>query len=56
MQVSSDFYMNRLKVYPITTIYAIPNCSGYTTPYNDQYYGIAGSDLHIYVLYITDMN
>ena len=56
MEVSVAFYMNRLKVYPLTIIKAPILCSDYYTTYNDQYYGIGASDLHIYVLYSTDKN
>jgi hypothetical protein len=46
--------MNRIKVYPITTILAPSSCASYPTPNNDQVYGIAGSDLHIYMRQLTD--
>lgn len=54
MKVATYFYMNRIKVYPITTIMAPPSCVTYPTPSNDQTYGIAGSDLHIYMRQTTD--
>lgn len=54
MQVATFFYMNRLKVYPLTTIYAPSICYDYNTPPNDQTYGISASDLHLYVTYVTD--
>jgi hypothetical protein len=56
MQVATYFYMNRLKVYPLTTISAPIICVDYNTPPNDQMYGISASDLHIYVTYISDAN
>lgn len=54
MQVAAFFYMNRLKVYPLTTINAPPVCYDYDTPPNDQTFGISASDLHLYVTYVTD--
>jgi hypothetical protein len=54
MEVAASFYMNRLQVYPLTTISAPVTCVDYNTPSNDQMYGISASDLHIYVTYITD--
>jgi hypothetical protein len=56
MQVATYFYMTRIKVYPITTIMAPSSCATYPTPNNDQVYGIAGSDLHIYMRQLTDKN
>ncbi len=54
MQVAAFFYMNRLQVYPLTTINAPLVCKDYDTPPNDQMYGVTASDLHLYVTYITD--
>lgn len=54
MQVAAYFYMNRLQVYPLTTIMAPGVCVDYDTPPNDQLYGISASDLHLYVTYTTD--
>lgn len=54
MQVAAYFYMNRLQVYPLTTIMAPGLCVDYNTPPNDQLYGISASDLHLYVTYTSD--
>jgi hypothetical protein len=54
MKVATAFYMNRLQVYPLTTINAPSICVDYNTPPNDQTQGVSASDLHIYVTYITD--
>lgn len=54
MSVATYFYMNRLQVYPLTTILAPTVCVDYNTSSNDQVYGISASDLHLYVTYITD--
>lgn len=56
MQVAVNFYMTRLKVYPMSSLQAPSLCVDYNTPSNDQSLGISGSDLHIYVTYTTDMN
>ena len=54
MTVAQNFYQTRLKVYPLSSLTAPGDCVGYTPSQNDQLYGIGASDLHIYVLYITD--
>ena len=54
MTVATNFYMVRLKVYPLSSLIAPGTCVDYTPSQNDQLYGIGASDLHIYVLYITD--
>ena len=55
MTVATNFFMVRLKVYPLTSLKAPGTCtSDYTPSNNDQIYGISASDLHIYVLYITN--
>jgi hypothetical protein len=41
-------------VYPLSSLTAPGDCVGYTPSQNDQMFGIGASDLHIYVLYITD--
>lgn len=56
MQVAVNFYSSRLKVYPLSSLIAPGTCSGYIPSANDQNFGIGASDLHIYVLYITDSN
>jgi hypothetical protein len=56
MRVGVNFLMARLKVYPLTSVLAPLYCFDFTPPSNDQSYGIAGSDLHIYVRYTTDPN
>lgn len=43
-----------MKVYPLSSLQAPGSCVDYTPSQNDQLYGIGASDLHIYVLYITD--
>lgn len=55
MQVAINFYMKRLKVYPLSSLIAQATCtSDYNPSSNDKMYGIGASDLHIYVLYKTD--
>jgi len=54
MTVAQNFYQNRLKVYPLSSLQAPGTCVDYTPSQNDQIYGIGASDLHIYVLYKTD--
>jgi hypothetical protein len=54
MQVAVNFYSSRLKVYPLSSLVAPGICADYTPSLNDQQFGIGASDLHIYVLYITD--
>ncbi len=56
MQVAVNFYQTRLKVYPLSSLEAPGDCADYPPPLNDQTFGVGGSDLHIYVLYITDPN
>ena len=57
MQVTVKYFKMRLKVFHIPRVTA-PNalCVDYMPVANDITYGIADSDLHVYVLYITDMN
>ena len=45
--------MARLKVAPSTLIKSPVECFDFDTPLNDRSNGIASSDLHIYVRYIT---
>ena len=54
MQVAVNFYSSRLQVYPLSSLIAPGICVDYTPSLNDQQFGIGASDLHIYVLYITD--
>ena len=54
MTVAQNFFQNRLKVYPLSSLSAPGLCVDYTPPTNDQNFGIGASDLHIYVLYVTD--
>ena len=54
MQVAVNFYMVRIKTYPISSLKAPGTCIDYTPSTNDQTFGISASDLHIYVLYTTD--
>lgn len=54
MTVTESFYESRLKVYPLSSLKAPGTCVDYTPSQNDQLYGIGASDLHIYVLYVTD--
>lgn len=54
MQVAVNFYSSRLQVYPLSSLVAPGLCVDYTPSINDQNFGIGASDLHIYVLYITD--
>ena len=54
MKVAANFYMSRLQVYPLSSLQAPGLCVDYTPSINDQTYGIGASDLHIYVLYVTD--
>jgi hypothetical protein len=56
MQVTANFYQNRLQVTQLSRIYSPSNCFDFPTPLNDQTNGIASSDLHIYVRYVTDKN
>lgn len=56
MQVTANFYQNRLQVTQLSRIYSPSSCFDFTTPLNDQTNGIASSDLHIYVRYTTDKN
>jgi hypothetical protein len=54
MTVAVSFLSTRIKVYPMSSLMAPITCFDYNTTNNDQTIGISGSDLHIYVLYITD--
>ena len=54
MTVAQNFFQVRVKVYPLSSLIAPALCNDYTPSVNDQNYGISASDLHIYVLYITD--
>ena len=54
MQVATSFFESRLSVTQVTRIYAPSLCFDHVTPTSDRDSGIASSDLHIYVLYITD--
>lgn len=56
MQVATTFYQNRLQVTQLSRIYSPATCFDFSTPANDQTNGIASSDLHIYVRYLTDKN
>jgi hypothetical protein len=55
MLVVKQFVYVRLKVYnEQANIKAPSTCVGYTTPAVDVSNGIANSDLHIYILYVTN--
>lgn len=56
MQVAANFYMVRLKAYPLTSLQAPGTCIDYTPSNNDQIFGISASDLHIYVLYTSNQS
>ncbi len=56
MQVAQSFYMSRLQVTQVARIYAPSTCNDFNPPLNDVQNGIASSDLHIYVLYLTDQS
>lgn len=56
MQVTEVFFENRLQVSTMARVIAPATCADYTPSANDQSTGISSSDLHIYVLYITDQN
>jgi hypothetical protein len=56
MQVAASFYMGRLQVTQLSRINSPTTCFDFTTPVNDRTNGIASSDLHIYVRYLTDKN
>lgn len=56
MAIAQNFYMTRIKVYPVTKIFSPSLCVDVTTTTNDRINGISGSDLHIYVTYLTDKN
>ena len=54
MTVAVNFYMLRIKTYPLSSLLAPGACIDYLPSTNDQSFGISASDLHIYVLYATD--
>lgn len=54
MQVSEAFYEARLQVTQAMRIFAPATCYDFSPPKNDIDNGIASSDLHIYVQYVTD--
>ena len=54
MQVSTNFFENRLKVTRASLIYAPNTCVDFSPPSNDISVGISDCDLHIYLRYITD--
>ena len=54
LTVAISFFTARIKVYPMTLIKSPSTCVDYSTPLNDQTFGISASDLHLYVVYTTD--
>jgi hypothetical protein len=54
MQVAEAFFEARLEVTQVARIYAPTTCFDFNPPQNDIANGIASSDLHIYVQYLTD--
>ena len=54
MLVAVNFFETRLSVYPLSSLVSPGVCVDYTPSSNDQLFGIGASDLHIYVLYVTD--
>lgn len=54
MLVVQSFYQSRIKVTPIARVYPPLMCHDIAVSSNDNTYGIASSDLHIYLRYLTD--
>jgi len=54
MEVAQAFFQNRIQVTQVARIFSPETCFDFDTPLNDQQNGIASSDLHIYVRYISD--
>lgn len=55
MLVVQTFFQTRLKVSPVSRIFAPSSCIDLPAPSsNDVSNGISASDLHIYVRYVTD--
>lgn len=56
MSVVQSFFQERIQVASESKVYAPSTCVDFTPPANDVSNGIAGSDLHIYVQYLTNKN
>lgn len=54
IQIAKTFYESRLQVGTMATIYAPPDCVGYTPTSTAQSSGYANADLVIFVHYTTD--